>query len=536
MPKIKRIQDLKITNFLTKQLKSDPETPGLPLLPSKNSQASISQRQVLQSHFSFVQPTPPPNPKLLSFNATFARLIGLDPLLVQDPEVAQEWINVLSGTTPIPHSNAWALCYGGHQFGSWAGQLGDGRAISLAQLQHNDQLWELQLKGAGLTPYSRFADGLAVVRSSIREYLCAEAMEALGVPTSRSLSLITTDQDVERETMEKAAIVCRVAPSWIRLGNFEIFFARNDLDSIEQLADYVIGHHFKSCEGPEKYTHWAIQVVEKTAVMIGKWQSVGFCHGVMNTDNFSILGITIDYGPFQFLDQYDPLYICNHSDHTGRYSFMEQPRVALWNLLRFCNAIHHLLERELSPNQTIQERMYHILGHFTPKLQAVYNDAMCRKLGFETGSKEKMEQIVQPLLILLEEAEMDYTLFFRWLSNLNIQDELPEQTLSQWRQWSYLEEFDTELDDRFREWYQNYKQADETIKPEIMLKSNPKFILRNHIVQEVIEKTEMGDRQLVDHYLRVLQNPFDEHGETEARLFGGKVPSNKRDVKCSCSS
>jgi uncharacterized protein YdiU (UPF0061 family) len=536
MSKIKRIQDLKITNYLTKQLKQDPETPGLPLMPSKNSKASISQRQVLNSHFSFVQPTPPPNPNLLSFNATFARLVGLDPTAIQDPEFAQEWINVLSGVTPLPNSNAWALCYGGHQFGSWAGQLGDGRAISLAQFQHQDQLWELQLKGAGLTPYSRFADGLAVVRSSIREYLCAEAMNALGVPTSRSLSLITTDQDVERETIEKAAIVCRVAPSWIRLGSFEIFFARNDLDSIEQLADYVIKYHFPNCEGGQKYTDWAIQVVEKTAEMIGKWQAVGFCHGVMNTDNFSILGITIDYGPFQFLDQYDPLYICNHSDHTGRYAFMEQPRVALWNLLRFCNAIHHLLEPELSPNQTIQEKMYQILGHFTPKLQTVYNDAMCQKLGFENGSKEKMDQIVQPLLILLEEAEMDYSLFFRWLTNQSLEQEISEIWISQWRQWSYLDEFDSSLDQRFREWFESYRQLRNNVKREIMLKANPKFILRNHIVQEVIEKAENGDKLIVDQYLRVLQSPFDEHGEEEERLFGGKVPSHKRDVKCSCSS
>jgi serine/tyrosine/threonine adenylyltransferase len=544
----KKIKDLKITNFLTKQLSRDPETPGVPFVPSKNIPACIYQRQVYNAHFSYVQPEIAPRPKLVSFNSNFASTLGLDPTLVQDPDAEKDLVDILSGQKPLENSNAWSLCYGGHQFGSWAGQLGDGRAISLAQIEYQNDIWELQLKGAGLTPYSRFADGYAVLRSSIREYLCAEAMHHLGVPTSRSLALIKTDQNVQRETIEKGAIVCRVAASWIRLGNFEIFFARDDQKSIELLADYTIQHHFSDCEGEQKYTKWATKVVEKTAEMVAHWQSVGFCHGVMNTDNFSILGITIDYGPFQFLDQYDPMYVCNHSDDTGRYAFMEQPRMALWNLLRFCNAINHLLSKETKEGQTIQEKMYEILGPFTPMLQNTFNHLMCQKLGFEKGTKELMDKIVHPLLILLEEAEMDYSMFFRTLSIHSPKNDLQEDMLGEWKKCSYLgaAEFEVKnaqqdtLSSRLNEWYKLYQESAKgsTIdqRRKLMISKNPKFILRNHVVQEVIEKTEKGDLEIVDRYLKVLQSPFDEHTAEDEKLFGGKVPNNKRDMKCSCSS
>jgi uncharacterized protein YdiU (UPF0061 family) len=331
-----------------------------------------------------------------------------------------------------------------------------------------------------------------------------------------------------------------VAPSWLRFGNFEIFFARDDKESIKLLADYTMEHFFPDCKS---YTAWATKVVELTAIMVAKWQAVGFCHGVMNTDNFSVLGLTIDYGPFQFLDQYDPLYICNHSDETGRYAFMEQPRVALWNLLRFCNAISHLLLGECQ-GVPIQEKLQEILGVFTPTLQKTYNDAMCQKLGIAEGSRELMDKIVHPLLVLLEEAEMDYTLFFRTLSKQPL-TRINKEMLQEWKECSYLaiSEFDESkdnLNDRFSEWSHDYYESVKDIPTDElkqrMLSSNPKFILRNHIVQTVIEKTENRDVDIVDQYLKVLQKPFDEHSKEDEELFGGKVPKNKRDIKCSCSS
>ena len=353
-------KNFKVANLPLKRLKVDLATLPLAVAGGTGSpqtgnsaaeKASKTPRPVLNAHYSLVNPSVPPDPvTLISLNKRFAKeQLGVD----GEDCISDDDLAVLCGSKPFPSSSSWAYCYGGHQFGSWAGQLGDGRAISIAQIQSTSSssssnlYYELQLKGAGMTPYSRFADGLAVVRSSIREYLCAEAMHALGVPTSRSLSLVTTGRVVEREIQEKGAIVCRVSPCWIRFGNFEIFYARDDVDNLRLLADYVIETFYSDELGKGQYTAFLEKVVQNTATMIAKWQTVGFCHGVMNTDNFSILGETIDYGPFQFLDAYDPTYICNHSDEMGRYSFMEQPNAALFNLIRLATALSPLLEKEV---------------------------------------------------------------------------------------------------------------------------------------------------------------------------------------------
>lgn len=273
----RRIAQLKTSLSLADALVPDAPTPPHAATP----------RQVLRAHFSFTRPEPCPDPALVAVVAATARLLGLDVASQTDAE-REEMIAILAGNATLPKSRPWALAYGGHQFGSWAGQLGDGRAMSLAEFTHAGSSWEMQLKGVGRTPYSRFADGYAVLRSSIREFLAAEAMHALSVPTSRSLSLIATPRLIQRETIESGGIVCRVAPTWIRFGNFELFYARHDLDNLKKLADYTLLHHFILEKGD--YVSWLNKVVEKTADMIAHWQAVGFCHGVMNTDNFSILG------------------------------------------------------------------------------------------------------------------------------------------------------------------------------------------------------------------------------------------------------
>lgn len=538
--------------------------------------ASKTPRPVLHAHYSLVTPSAPPDPvALISLNKRFAKELGFDGGNISDDELA-----VLCGSKPFPSSSSWAYCYGGHQFGSWAGQLGDGRAISISQIQTSStasssrsNLYELQLKGAGMTPYSRFADGLAVVRSSIREYLCAEAMHALGVPTSRSLSLVTTGRVVEREIQEKGAIVCRVSPCWIRFGNFEIFYARDDVDNLRVLADYVIETFYPSELVRGQYTAFLEKVVQNTATMIAKWQTVGFCHGVMNTDNFSILGETIDYGPFQFLDAYDSTYICNHSDEMGRYSFMEQPNAALFNLIRLATALSPLLEKELegSPSLSLTETIKPILDQFAVTLRTVYQGEICRKFGFSNLSlqdtRHLMESVVQPLLMLLREAEMDYTLFMRTLSSVDLEksEVLSENVWQSWIKCSYrsstLAKNDAEdaegqeLKIQFLNWFTLFRQAHLSIAGGIkndherrvfMEGVNPRYILRNNVVQKVIEAVEeqvqgegggTAGTVLVEKYLHVLQNPFVElENVDDDKFFGGMVPSSQRNIKCSCSS
>ena len=318
-------------------------------LPADPNQSN-TRRQVFNSCYSYVTPRVPSAPKLIHASKEMADAIGLTE---KDLEGA-DFLNVFSGAEVLKNTAPYAMCYGGHQFGHWAGQLGDGRAINLAEVEHKGKNWALQLKGAGETPYSRRADGLAVLRSSIREHLCSEAMFHLGVPTTRSLSLMLSGDDVLRDIMydgnadyEKGAIVCRVAPSFIRFGNFQIFASRKDFETMKQLTDFTIRHFFPGIESGTKegYIEFFKQVAERTLDMIVHWQRVGFVHGVMNTDNMSILGLTIDYGPYGWLEGYEPDWTPNTTDsQSRRYRFGQQPSVALWNLFQLANALYPLVE------------------------------------------------------------------------------------------------------------------------------------------------------------------------------------------------
>ena len=328
---------LKLNNRFSSELKAD-------------TNETNSTRQVLNAAFSYVKPRIPSNPKLIHYSKEVADLLGITP----EEANSKDFLELFSGKSILPNFRPYAMNYAGHQFGNWAGQLGDGRAIVLAEIENNNQNFMLQLKGAGSTPYSRRADGLAVLRSSIREHLCSEAMHHLGVPTTRSLSLISTGDEVLRDVMydgnpdyEKGAVICRVAPTFIRFGNFELFSAQNDIENLKALVDFTIKYYYTEIqsEGKEKYLHFFKLVAEKTRKMIINWQRVGFVHGVMNTDNMSILGLTIDFGPYGWLEDYNPNWTPNTTDKEyRRYRFGNQPDVAQWNLFQLANALYPLIE------------------------------------------------------------------------------------------------------------------------------------------------------------------------------------------------
>nr|KAJ3421204.1 hypothetical protein HK105_004239 [Polyrhizophydium stewartii] len=617
--------ELRFANSLPSTLRADTLTPGTPFeRPAKRNQQAHVPRQVPGAHFSYVEPTPSPSPRLVSLNGAAAReVLGLDAAAATaTPELRQELLEVLAGNAVPAGTHPWALSYGGHQFGSWAGQLGDGRAITLFEAIHplTGARTEVQLKGAGLTPYSRFADGLAVLRSSIREYLCAEAMHGLGAPTSRSLSLVASDRVVQREFgPEPGAVVCRLAPSWIRFGSFELLYSRGEYQMLRELADYAISTHFphilseadgaadgaadaaaadtssqdarKAAIERSKYVLWFRDVVAKTADMIAHWQAVGFCHGVMNTDNFSILGLTIDYGPFQFLDTYEPAYICNHSDETGRYAFFEQPRIALWNLARLASVLDPLLastplEDGKAPSipkeesELINGVLADAVRSFIPRWDATFAPIMSKKLGFMTTQPTDMSTIYQPLLRLMDDAKVDYTHFFRSLSKTTVVDErLSDDAFLAWlrisekkpSEWSHVPEAweadppgaaaaagastdapsPKSLKDRFQDWFAAYRErlaselpsesmldaAYDAMRQTRMLAANPKYVLRNHLVQNVIDEVSRDkDSNAVDRYLAVLQDPFSEGTPEQDAEFGGIVPPSMRGLKCSCSS
>ncbi|KAJ3047534.1 hypothetical protein HK097_011449, partial [Rhizophlyctis rosea] len=506
------ISSLSFTNSFTSSLVSDPDTPGTPLKLSQPSPRSRIPHQVKNAHFSYVQPEHSPDPVLISASRPAASLIDLDlPIILSDPSAESEFISFVSGNKIPESTNPWAMVYGGHQFGSWAGQLGDGRAISLGEIltPSSNERWELQLKGAGLTPYSRFADGYAVLRSSIREYLASEAMHHLGVPTTRALSLVGSTRPVMRETEETAAIVCRMAPSWIRFGNFEIFYARGDVENLRKLTDYVISHHYPTLlTHPQKYSQFLSSVIKRTAKMIAHWQSVGFCHGVCNTDNFSILGLTLDYGPFQFLDTYDPNYICNHSDHTGRYAFNAQPGIGLWNCSRLCSAVSALVvEEEGGDKEKAEEVLVGHLNEYAPTLKREYGRLMGLKLGLKTTRPTDLDTLIYPLLGKLADVNTDYTKFFRSLSTLpllfNPTSPRPHD--------SALSEFYTQYSDRLKSELPSSSEEDllkaDEERQGRMTSVNPKYVLRNHLAQEVIEEAEKGDFSGVEAFLRVLERP-----------------------------
>ena len=480
-------------------------------LPGDPSAVNIP-RQVHNACYSWVEPKGMASPSLIMYSDELAKTLGISESFCSTHEFCQ----IMTGNTLAEGSKPYAMCYGGHQFGSWAGQLGDGRAINLGELTNNDEKsFSLQLKGSGPTPYSRTADGLAVLRSSIREFLCSEAMYFLGVPTTRALSLCLTGEMVLRDIMydgnkkyEKGAVVCRVSPSFIRFGSFEIFASRQDIVSLTKLADYTIAHHYPEItNGEDKYLQFFKEVAEKTCSMIIHWQRVGFVHGVMNTDNMSILGETIDYGPYGWSDHYDPNWTPNTTDLPGkRYRFGNQPIIAQWNLLKLANALFPVIEDEQGLKTIIEDfRSQYIIGYLA---------MMRNKLGFFTAHKDD-GILISSLENLLVARETDMTIFFRELSSVHKNHSVKEafEILSPS---FYLEnENSDDYMTMFKDWTTKYVErlsleniSDEEKKIS-MHQVNPKYVLRNYMAQIAIEKAEVGDYTLIHELYEILKKPYE---------------------------
>ncbi len=486
-------------------------------LPSDPYEENFT-RQVNNAAFSYVKPKIPSHPKLLHLAKEVQDLIGFSDNFVQ----SESFLNLVSGTEIIGNAKPFAMNYTGHQFGNWAGQLGDGRAIVLGEIEHNNQLFTLQLKGAGPTPYSRRADGLAVLRSSIREHLCSEAMFHLGVPTTRSLSLISTGDEVVRDVMydgnaalEKGAIVCRIAPSFIRFGSFELFSSQNDIENLKLLADYTITNYYPEINitGKEKYLTFFKIVAEKTREMVLHWQRVGFVHGVMNTDNMSIHGITIDYGPYGWLEDYNPNWTPNTTDAAGkRYRFGNQSNIALWNLYQLANALYPLIE-EAAP-------LEEILNDFAKKYEEDFLEMMLKKLGI-TLKNDENENLIQQLLYNLEQTETDYTIFFRNLNQIEKTD-TSEACVAKITDAFYKpEEVTGIILETWHFWFADYvtflnkEVLSNNDRKKLQNSVNPKYVLRNYMAQMTIELAEKEDYSLLNELYQLLLLPYEEQPEFE---------------------
>ncbi|MGZ5270410.1 MAG: protein adenylyltransferase SelO [Ramlibacter sp.] len=467
--------------------------------------------------FTELPPAPLPDPALVALNEPLARDLGLDPRQL----ATEVGVRALTGSLAVAGSRPLATVYSGHQFGVWAGQLGDGRALLLGELDTPIGPQELQFKGSGRTPYSRMGDGRAVLRSSIREFLGSEAMHGLGIPTTRALSVTGSDAPVRREEMETAAVVVRVAPSFIRFGHFEHFASRDQLDDLRRLADFVIDRFYPFCRQSEAlagnpYAALLRQVSERTAALLAQWQAVGFCHGVMNTDNMSILGLTIDYGPFQFLDAFDPNHICNHSDETGRYAYNRQPNVAYWNLFCLGQALYPLIGDE--------ELTLAALESYKTVFPREYEARMRAKLGLadaQDGDRALIERVLQ----LLARDRVDYTIFWRRLSQ-HVAGEPAEPVRDLFLD---REGFDAWLLD-----FGHRLPADRRTAGLAMLRTNPKFVLRNHLGELAIRRAKDKDMGGVAELLSIVQAPFDEHPAHDA--MAGFPPDWASHIEISCSS
>lgn len=502
-----------------------------------DSNPEIWPRQVLGALYSRVEPTPVARPRLVAHSREIASLLGLSDQDLAAPGFAE----VFGGNAVLEGMEPYAANYGGHQFGHWAGQLGDGRAITLGEvITTAGERWELQLKGAGLTPYSRTADGRAVLRSSVREFLCSEAMYHLGVPTTRALSLVATGEPVVRDMfydgnprLEPGAIVCRVAPSFIRFGNFELPASRGDMALLEQLVDFTIRRDFPELVSPsgrsdveEVRAEWFGQVCERTARMIAHWMRVGFVHGVMNTDNMSVLGLTIDYGPYGWTDNFDPNWTPNTTDaHGRRYRFGQQPQVAHWNLNRFATALVPVFA-SLDPLQAGLER-------YATAFAAATRASIAGKLGLRECMDEDIE-LMQALHGLLETAEVDMTLFFRGLADMP----LDAPTLEPVREAFYDPGKMRHAEPAFNEWLARYATrargdslaADE--RRSRMNAVNPRYVLRNYLAQEVIDRAEQGDEAGIMELLEILRRPYDD--QPGAEHYAQRRPDWARD-RAGCS-
>lgn len=466
--------------------------------------------------FTELQPTPLPSAHWVGTSGSVARLAGIDEAWLRSDAALQAF----TGNAMLPGSRPLASVYSGHQFGIWAGQLGDGRAILLGETIGGH---EIQLKGAGRTPYSRGGDGRAVLRSSIREFLCSEAMQGLGVPTTRALCITGSPAPVRREEVETAAVVTRVAPSFLRFGHFEHFSVNGMEAELKALADYVIDRYYPECRGRSElagnpYAALLQAVSERTAVLLAQWQAVGFCHGVMNTDNMSILGLTIDYGPFQFLDSFVPGHVCNHSDTQGRYAYNRQPNVAYWNV--FC------LAQALLPLIGDQELAMAALESYKTVFPAEFMARMRAKLGLGDVAGEGDAELIDGLLVLLAKGGVDYPIFWRRLSHAVASGEfepvrgmVPDQ--EGWDAWLATYLADARLADRAR-------------VSKAMLAVNPKFVLRNHLCEEAIRAAKLGDFGPLQTLQRLLEDPFEEHPGHDS--YAAFPPAWASTIEISCSS
>ena len=480
----------------------------------------------LGEHFlSEVKPTPlKQESKLIHFNQNAAHLLGFEKEIEQDPL----FIDIFSGKQSLQTAKPFSMLYAGHQFGYLNPQLGDGRAIIIAEVHnHKNEKWELQLKGSGLTPYSRDGDGRAVLRSTIREYLCSEAMFGLGIPTTRALCITGSDDEVYRENIETAAILTRLAPSHVRFGSFEVFYYRQQYEHIRTLADYIIKYYYPELLAKENpYLALLTKVIKRTAKLIALWQSVGFAHGVMNTDNMSILGLTLDYGPYGFLDNYDAGYICNHSDHQGRYAFDQQPNIGLFNLSCFAQAILPLIDK--SPDKAADMAKQE-LENYQTIFTSNFANLMRQKLGLEEIFNED-QKLLDELLSLMQKDNVDYTILFRRLCEFDSTEENKNIAIRD----IFMQR------NQFDLWAHKYQQRlkQETLSDKQraikMKKINPKYILRNYMAEIAIKKAEENDYSEIDHLFNLLQNPFAEQPENEA--YAGFPPKWADDISVSCSS
>ena len=471
-------------------------------------------RDELPDFYTALAPTPLKNARLVWHNAPLAQTLGIPEALFHPAQGAGVW----GGETLLPGMSPLAQVYSGHQFGAWAGQLGDGRGILLAEQQLPDgRRLDWHLKGAGLTPYSRMGDGRAVLRSTIRESLASEAMHALGIPTTRALAMVASETPVQRETLESGAMLLRLAESHVRFGHFEHFYYRREPQKVQQLADYVIRHHWPALvDEADKYVLWFRDVVTRTATLIASWQTVGFAHGVMNTDNMSILGLTMDYGPYGFLDDFKPDFICNHSDCQGRYSFENQPAVGLWNLQR--------LAQSLSPFIAV-DALNAALDDYQHALLTVYGRRMRHKLGLFTQQKGDND-LLDGLFALMIREGSDYTRTFRMLS-------VSEQH-------SAASPLRDEFIDRaaFDSWFAGYRARlrdepiDDAQRQQQMQSVNPALVLRNWLAQRAIEQAEQGDMSELARLHEVLSQPFADRDDE----YINRPPDWGRRLEVSCSS
>ena len=516
---------LNIKNTLTTELPAD--------VVKENT-----RRQVENAAFSYVLPKKTAKPEILHVSKEMASELG-----ISNTETKTDFFkNIVTGNDIYPNTTPYAMCYAGHQFGNWAGQLGDGRAINLFEVEHQDRNWKVQLKGAGETPYSRTADGLAVLRSSVREYLCSEAMFYLGVPTTRALSLSLSGDTVLRDILydgnpayEKGAIVARISPSFLRFGSFEIFTARDDLKNLKVLVDYTIKHHFPhlGAHSKKNYILFFKEVTERTLKMIIDWQRVGFVHGVMNTDNMSILGLTIDFGPYGWLEGFDFGWTPNTTDRQHkRYRYGNQPNMGLWNLYQLANALYPIIE-DVAPLETI-------LKQYSTDFEQQSLTMMKSKLGLSISDVDDL-QLIQRLEDNLQLVETDMTIFFRKLSDFT---DAESSLLLIEKAFYDFENISNEVKDNWNLWFKKYasRLQKELISSEERKQKmdavNPKYVLRNYMSQMAIDEADKGNYTLIDELFQLLKKPYETQPELE-KWFSKRPEWARNKVGCSmlsCSS